>query len=1036
MRFRVSLFMLFASFGLFLAGTTDTLAKDKSPQQAALQKARILESINILRASQGQRPLLWTKSLATPQARVALSSGAIAGRLNGIDRSTVVNAWVVAWSTSADSGTVAAYYGDIAPNGDYKIGDVPEGEHYVLAAAEGYYPNYYKNTRDFSEATPVKVSAGAVTEGIDFDMEQIKPGDGSISGVVVRELDDAPIRGATVSVFSTENPFISGWVETAEDGTYRLGALSTGKYYAYVRAEGYLPEYFDDAESFEQADLIDVVDPNETKGIDFKLGIGGSISGKVTNEEGAPIAGAYVQTAPTAFDSALGVRPDGTYLGTYGWAVTDDQGDYTIGGLAAGSYKVLAQAWTQWFIASEWYDNSPSFEDATPVQVEKGKETSGIDFKLDLPVTNGFIAGTVVDLQDQPIAGAYVYAETPFNDPTNPPSGRVYAWAYAITERDGSYRIEGLPDGKYLVSASAYNQWQYVQRWWPDAETPAKAEPVIVDSGAEPVPINFRLPLTTGSASIAGIVRNENGDPLANAFIDISSPFDNVDPATGVVKAGGIWAYGFSDSSGHYRVDQLPPGTYIVHAQYWENLSFGQEWYDNADNAAAATPVTIAAGEARDGVDFSIKVRPLYGAIAGTVVNDATGDVISRAYVELSPQGYAFWEGAPFMRWPYYAVTDDKGNYRLEWLPEGEYLVSVYANGAFEYFENATVAGLATPVKVAGGETTTVNFGLTPRNEGAGIISGRVGAEYTDQLLEIAVVVAKPVATILVWPQSDMFFNAVINKDGTYEISGLPAGDYYVMSFAPGYMPEYYKDQFDPTLADQVKVDGITPATGIDFSLSPVWYLRGPEDGGPAVVGGASVFGKVTDASGKPLAGATVYAFNGEGRAVSSARCFADGSYEMQGLPPGSYRLQASNLGYASECNGGVKNLDEAAQIDLGRGRVEVNFVLDPRITTGVGDQPPVPKEMELYGNYPNPFNPETRISFGLPSAMRVKVRVFNLLGKEVALLHDGLLNAGEQHLTWNGRDRAGNQVTSGLYFYRLEGANGAALVGKMLMMK
>jgi len=377
-------------------------------------------------------------------------------------------------------------------------------------------------------------------------------------------------------------------------------------------------------------------------------------------------------------------------------------------------------------------------------------------------------------------------------------------------------------------------------------------------------------------------------------------------------------------------------------------------------------------------------------------------------------------------------VTDETGGFKLEWLLEGEYVVSVYADGAFEYFENAVVPDLATPVKVVGGETTTIDFGLTRRNEGSGAISGRVGAENTDQLLEIAVVVAKPAATWLVWPQSEMFFNTVINSNGAYEITGLPAGDYYVYSFAPGYMTEYFKDQFDPALAEVVHVDGIAPATGIDFSLMPIMYLFGPVDG---VAGGGSVYGRVTDVGGKPMSGATVYAFNEQGQAISSARCFTDGGYEMQGLPPGSYRLQASNIGYESQCNGGAQNLSEAATIELGRARLEVNFVLDPKTITGVEDQPPLPRQIELYGNYPNPFNPETRLSFGLPRAMRVKVRVFNLLGEEVEVLFDGMMNAGEQHLTWDGRDRAGKQLSSGLYFYRLESPE-AVLVGRMVMTK
>jgi len=124
-----------------------------------------------------------------------------------------------------------------------------------------------------------------------------------------------------------------------------------------------------------------------------------------------------------------------------------------------------------------------------------------------------------------------------------------------------------------------------------------------------------------------------------------------------------------------------------------------------------------------------------------------------------------------------------------------------------------------------------------------------------------------------------------------------------------------------------------------------------------------------------------------------------------------------------------------------------VNFVLAPKSTTGVDDEAgsKIPKTVELYGNYPNPFrsaassrfagNPETQIAFGLPATMRVKLRLFNVLGEEVAVLHDGVLNAGVHRINWNGRNQAGRQVGTGLYLYRLESAT-VTLRGKMLLLQ
>lgn len=63
---------------------------------------------------------------------------------------------------------------------------------------------------------------------------------------------------------------------------------------------------------------------------------------------------------------------------------------------------------------------------------------------------------------------------------------------------------------------------------------------------------------------------------------------------------------------------------------------------------------------------------------------------------------------------------------------------------------------------------------------------------------------------------------------------------------------------------------------------------------------------------------------------------------------------------------------------------------------------------------FPNPFNPTTTLSFTLPQAGEVNLRVFDILGREVAVLKDGFLEAGAQHITFDGSD-----LTSGVYFVR-----------------
>ncbi len=80
-----------------------------------------------------------------------------------------------------------------------------------------------------------------------------------------------------------------------------------------------------------------------------------------------------------------------------------------------------------------------------------------------------------------------------------------------------------------------------------------------------------------------------------------------------------------------------------------------------------------------------------------------------------------------------------------------------------------------------------------------------------------------------------------------------------------------------------------------------------------------------------------------------------------------------------------------------------------------------VPGDYALWPNYPNPFNPQTRITFALPEASDVRLAVYDVLGREVVRLVSGSYPAGTHAVTWDGRDAAGTPVPSGVYLYRIE---------------
>jgi flagellar hook assembly protein FlgD len=203
------------------------------------------------------------------------------------------------------------------------------------------------------------------------------------------------------------------------------------------------------------------------------------------------------------------------------------------------------------------------------------------------------------------------------------------------------------------------------------------------------------------------------------------------------------------------------------------------------------------------------------------------------------------------------------------------------------------------------------------------------------------------------------------------------------------------------------------------------------------MIGGGTVSGVVNNSDGSPVASANVYAFNESNEPVSFTRTGADGQYQLVGLPPGNYIIQASKIGYQSQFNGNAPNFSESVPIQLNNGNAEVNFMLAPANSTSLpdADSSRVPKTVELYGNYPNPFNPETRIIFALPQTMSVKIRIFNIFGEEVARLNDGILSAGKHTVVWNSHNRNGQPVASGLYFYQLQ-TEKVVLTGKMLLMR
>lgn len=89
---------------------------------------------------------------------------------------------------------------------------------------------------------------------------------------------------------------------------------------------------------------------------------------------------------------------------------------------------------------------------------------------------------------------------------------------------------------------------------------------------------------------------------------------------------------------------------------------------------------------------------------------------------------------------------------------------------------------------------------------------------------------------------------------------------------------------------------------------------------------------------------------------------------------------------------------------------------------TGLSENEDLPSGFLLKQNYPNPFNPSTTIAYFLPASAAITLTVYNMLGQRIrTLIRNEKQAGGEYRVQWNGRDDRGQQVVSGVYFYRLE---------------
>ena len=105
---------------------------------------------------------------------------------------------------------------------------------------------------------------------------------------------------------------------------------------------------------------------------------------------------------------------------------------------------------------------------------------------------------------------------------------------------------------------------------------------------------------------------------------------------------------------------------------------------------------------------------------------------------------------------------------------------------------------------------------------------------------------------------------------------------------------------------------------------------------------------------------------------------------------------------------------------DLAGNSTNVDFDFSLNVTD-INKNELLPTEYVLYQNFPNPFNPETTIKFGIPEKANVEINIYDITGRYIKTVYSGELDASYFSVIWNGTNNFGHRVASGIYFYQLK---------------
>jgi protocatechuate 3,4-dioxygenase beta subunit len=492
----------------------------------------------------------------------------------------------------------------------------------------------------------------------------------------------------------------------------------------------------------------------------------GSISGRVTDAAGNPLAGIAVNLAG---------------LPTGGASTTDANGRYTYPAVPPGTYQIwFGDAEGRWIL--EWYDNVHYLiDDARPTSLVLGDGTrlSRVDARLSRP---GRISGRVLDYRGQP-ADAWALATL-----AGSPAGTAGVSAGEVQD-DGSYVLGGLAPGRYRI--------RFIPRlpalapiYFGQTHEVAQSTAVAITDGGVVTGINGTL---GPGAQIQGIVRNSLGSGQFDVFVH----------AWRRVQSSEDWEYYLTWQTGDFGYESggMGPGTYRIQFGGNERGAGAYQYYNAASSLADAMDIVLPEGGRVTNVDAQLSAP----AWVRTTVVGPNGTPLRGIRLIAYREASDWWEvvstdvsradGAISL------MLDGGGVYRLQMTdPGGEY--------AQEYYNNALTLGGATDLAIATGQQVTLPaISLARSSSIAGNVvdaNGEPVAHVTAEAWlaspQAAERGANPALASLSEQTWELYSSAPGSDMGTFLLAGLAEGTYQIRLVDPSrhLMPAFIGGGFEP----------------------------------------------------------------------------------------------------------------------------------------------------------------------------------------------------------------------------------------------